>query len=323
MYQIDLTMMPSITDSGKVKQIANKWTHGGWTASANILVIMLNGECCFTIPDENRSVSVKSGHVMLIPKGKYYQGMCEVDCEFYFFHFQNPVSIVSQQESCSRLAGAYVYTEKHNPNHYFRHIPTLFDQIYLHEVTDITAIQKKIVSLIAECDNEVIKKDVNRMIRLSALFVRILTLISEAAVEQLNMPIPSQEYPSTLTRILDYISANYTRKITLEFLSNHFLLSKQYIGRLFRTYMGTTVTHYINDHKLLHAPELLCQTVLNVSEIASYLGFSNVHYFSRLFKAKYSVCPSEFKPTERVKFGSNLIPQNTGNTGGTPPKENS
>lgn len=43
-----------------------------------------------------------------------------------------------------------------------------------------------------------------------------------------------------------------------------------------------------------HAAEMLKLSALNVSEIAEYLGYSNVYYFSRLFKKYYFVSPSKF-----------------------------
>lgn len=310
MYKIDMTKMPYTTDSGKVKQTPQKWTHQGWRAPANILVIMLSGECTFIMPEENRSVRVHAGQSLLILQNVFYRGTCQTDCEYYFFHFYNPVTSENPQTVRKQLDEAYQYTEQHNPNHYFRHIPTLFDQVYLYEVTGIMPVQKKINSLLAECDNEVRKKDINRMIRISTLLARILTLISEAAMNTFPASVNSAEYPASLNRILEYIDENYTQKITLEMLADMFLLSKQHIGRLFRTYLNTTVTHYVNDLKLSHAPELLCQTVLNINEIAQYLGYSNTNYFSRLFKDKYSVCPSEFKPTQRVKYGSNISSYN-------------
>lgn len=305
MYQIDLTKMPYTTDSGKVKQSPNKWTHQGWNAPANILVIMLSGECTFLLPEEDRQVCVQTGQSMLIQQNVFYQGICLTECEYYFFHFYNPVTFVTQSEVYRQWKEAYQYTATHDPNLYFRHIPTLFDQVYLYEVTDLSSVQNEIYSLLAECDHEVQETDPNRMIRLSTLLARILTLISETAMQAFPVSTNIPEFPTSLRRILEYIDKNYTQKITLASLSDTFLLSKQHISRLFRVYLGTTAIHYINEQKLSHAPELLCQTVLNVNEIAQYLGFSSTHYFSRLFKQKYSVCPSAFKPMQRVKYGSN------------------
>ena len=113
----------------------------------------------------------------------------------------------------------------------------------------------------------------------------------ECSVDELY---DAPEYPASFNRILAYVRENYTEKLTLEGLSTRFGMSKQHIIRMFRRCLGTTATGYINDLKLSHAPELLCHSTLNVSEIAAYLGFTSAGYFTRLFRKKYSVSPTAY-----------------------------
>lgn len=51
---------------------------------------------------------------------------------------------------------------------------------------------------------------------------------------------------------------------------------------------------YFNQLKLEAAVELMCNTALSYSEIAARLGFSSPAYFSRLFKKKMGLSPSEY-----------------------------
>ena len=101
-------------------------------------------------------------------------------------------------------------------------------------------------------------------------------------------------YPAILTKILLYIQIHYTEPLTLTSLAVRFGVSKSYVARLFRTCLSTTVSAYIHSVKMQHAAEMLKLSALNVSEIAEYLGYSNVYYFSRLFKKYYFVSPSKF-----------------------------
>lgn len=55
-----------------------------------------------------------------------------------------------------------------------------------------------------------------------------------------------------------------------------------------------TVTEYINNEKLYYACELIRNTSMNISEIADYLGYSDVFYFSKLFKKKFGISPSRY-----------------------------
>lgn len=296
MYRIDLMQTPYTTDSGRVKQSPGSWTHRGWNAPANILVIMLAGSCEFTFPEEGRVIAPSAGQAVLIPRGVFYRGSCRQACEYYFFHFYSPVEALEEETARSSYAAAFARAQEADPHRYFRHIPTVFDQMYMYEVTDVSAVMGKLVALLAECDAEVHKDDMNRMIRLAMVLGRIVTTVCEAAMGRMER----RAYPPSLERILTYLYENYTEPITLQSLSQRFGLSKQYIIRLFRRHLGTTVTRFINDLKLSHAPELLCQSALNISQIADHLGFSSAHYFSRLFREKYSVSPSRFQPEQRI-----------------------
>lgn len=290
MLRIKMEPMPTSSYSGRVKQIPGRWTHSGVKQTWDILVIMLSGECDFSFPDLGVVRHMKKNEATIIRAENYYKGSCERECEYYFFHIPALTEYVSESDAIKaiRRADDFMNSVQHNC---YIHAPSVSDCLFMDEITDVSNIMKKLTSLFAKCDIELSKRDVNRMLRLDICLCEILSLISEESMRRLTT---SSTYPSALDRILTYINEHYTQPMTLESLSDHFGLSKQYMIRLFRTHLGTTVTHFINDLKLSHAPELLTGTTLNVNEIAAYLGFSSAGYFSRLFKAKYSVSPTKF-----------------------------
>ena len=46
--------------------------------------------------------------------------------------------------------------------------------------------------------------------------------------------------------------------------------------------------------KIDAAKFMICDTSLNFTQISEKLGFTTVHYFSKLFKDKVGVSPSEY-----------------------------
>ena len=75
-------------------------------------------------------------------------------------------------------------------------------------------------------------------------------------------------------------------------ICTYFNLSRSYLARLFKQYLQMTPTAYINNEKMHYAGELLQNTDMNISEIAEYLGYCDVFYFSRLYKRTFGVPPS-------------------------------
>ncbi len=95
--------------------------------------------------------------------------------------------------------------------------------------------------------------------------------------------------------ILDYISENYMRPITIDELADSVNLSKHYFMRFFKKYMGMTCIEYINDYRLNIATNLLLTTRMQITEVAASIGIANLSYFNRIFKKKYNMTPKEYR----------------------------
>ena len=74
-----------------------------------------------------------------------------------------------------------------------------------------------------------------------------------------------------------------------------FHLSSRYFSDLIKEHTGRTTQQHIHDKLIEKAKEMLASTTLSVSEIAYQLGFQHSQSFSKLFKAKTSQSPLEFR----------------------------
>lgn len=68
-----------------------------------------------------------------------------------------------------------------------------------------------------------------------------------------------------------------------------------YLSNLFSEVEGTTIEQYYIHQKIEKAKELLVYGELNLSEIASTLGYSSVAHLSNQFKKVTGLTPSHFK----------------------------
>lgn len=72
-------------------------------------------------------------------------------------------------------------------------------------------------------------------------------------------------------------------------------LSMRRFGELFRTHFETTPNQYISFCKVEYAKKLLSTQPFSVAEIASLCGFSDIYYFSKVFKNAVGSTPTEYR----------------------------
>ena len=112
-----------------------------------------------------------------------------------------------------------------------------------------------------------------------------------------------QEIADTKTHeIYSYINKNYKEKVTLNELCFLFGTNKTTLCSSFKKAYGDTVVGYINRLKIKEAKKLMREKDYNLTEISQLLGFSSVHYFSRLFKKQEKISPSEYIGTIKSRL---------------------
>lgn len=102
-------------------------------------------------------------------------------------------------------------------------------------------------------------------------------------------------------RLRDYIEKHFDEEITLDDLVNEAHFNKTYFVKRFKDFWEIPPMKYVNNVRLRKADELLLNTDRSVMEIAKQTGFGSIHYFSRKFKEKYGVAPSEYRAQRKKK----------------------
>lgn len=125
---------------------------------------------------------------------------------------------------------------------------------------------------------------------------RLDLLASELAEERsLLRPGANLNFQSNLLQqILAYMDEKVAEPITIEQICHKFFLSRTSLQALFKLYLHNSPKSYLLSIKLQKSKELIRENQYTISEIADMLGFSSIHYFSRLFKKYFDVSPSEY-----------------------------
>jgi len=95
--------------------------------------------------------------------------------------------------------------------------------------------------------------------------------------------------------VKEYIEAHMSEDIALESISDAVGFSKNYLCKLFKKEMDTTIVTYITQARMETAKKLLKQTLLNISEIAVRVGYQDPKYFSRQFNRFVGITPKEYR----------------------------
>ncbi len=85
------------------------------------------------------------------------------------------------------------------------------------------------------------------------------------------------------------------QRVSVEQFCKEMNYSKAYLSRIFLNECGCTIHDYITDRKVREAKKLIREHIYNFTQISDMLCFSNPFYFSRVFKKKTGMSPSEYK----------------------------
>ncbi|SFI79123.1 AraC-type DNA-binding protein [Paenibacillus sp. UNC496MF] len=100
---------------------------------------------------------------------------------------------------------------------------------------------------------------------------------------------------SDLERAVRYLAERLGESVGLPELAAHAGLSKQHLIYLFNQETGFPPIEYFLRMKMQKAGQLLSLTGLTVKEIAAAVGIPDPYYFSRLFKKRMGVPPTEYR----------------------------
>jgi AraC-like DNA-binding protein len=82
---------------------------------------------------------------------------------------------------------------------------------------------------------------------------------------------------------------------TVQLIAQELNVSPNYLSRLLRTLAGQSTQQFIHDKVIEKAKEMLSTTSLSISEIAYRLGFEHPQSFTKMFKSKTTLSPTQFR----------------------------
>jgi signal transduction histidine kinase/ligand-binding sensor domain-containing protein/DNA-binding response OmpR family regulator len=129
------------------------------------------------------------------------------------------------------------------------------------------------------------------------------SILKNAYTKQLKVTPDGVEVESSgekfLSTAINYIEKNLTNpKFSIVDLSEHLGMSRGALYNKIFALTGQPPVEFIRSYKLDRAAFLLLKSDMTVSQIAYEAGFGTPHYFSKSFKNKFDVLPSEYRKME-------------------------
>ena len=206
------------------------------------------------------SVTLSEGDFVIIPPSTPYSYIHNAGAPIYYFwvHFTGSFA--------DKIASRYelkVYPETNG-------IKSSADMIGpIKKFTDVCASEEKF------------KEE-----ELSILFERMLLTLGRRAANKAAIP---------LKRSISHINAFYNTELRIPSLAKMEGLSVSRYNAIFKSTMGMPPTEYIIKTRLSFACELLSTTSLAIKEVAVLVGYSDAHFFSRIFRTNIGVSPLEYR----------------------------
>lgn len=130
----------------------------------------------------------------------------------------------------------------------------------------------------------------------------ILSLLTQLMLMQLRRELPeavNSGEGAIILKAQQYIAAHRRELLSVPVAAQRADVSASYLTALFRKQLGISPGEYIRRVKLEESRQMIREGNLNFTEIASALEYSTVHHFSRQFKEKFGVTPTEYAKSVR------------------------
>ncbi|MCM1190164.1 MAG: AraC family transcriptional regulator [bacterium] len=226
---------------------------------------------------EDGIVSVQEGDLIVINPGEKHQALACPEAELPATEFFVGVTDV-------RIAGLRENT-----------LPVKGGGHVLHTAGELRQRLFKICASM-EAENAVCRQ--GRYFMLKAYLMQMILLIVREQCEPVQRPkgysFESVNKKYVVEQIVSYFEDHYSEKISLDQIAENMYLSPFYISKIFKSETGDAPIRHLINIRLEKARETLENGWEgSIQEVAASVGYDDAYHFSKLFKKRYGISPSQ------------------------------
>ena len=164
-----------------------------------------------------------------------------------------------------------------------------FNQYHFANDNEVSELINKIIRI---CSSGDAMKNVFADLNLKELLIRLL---QSQYLQQVSLERKDNNNKSRQHFVLHYIHEHLSEKIGVDVLSRKAYLSRNIFFKWFKEQFGITPLEYINKERVKMAKQLLSNAYANIQTVSSQCGFSDVNYFTRVFKKIEGITPGAYQ----------------------------
>ena len=158
-------------------------------------------------------------------------------------------------------------------------------------------LHQDIISLYRDLNAEWLLRDPGYIMKVRAICLMVLQRYFQLIIYKNG----TSTLDKRIKRVLRYIIDHYYEPLTVQNMADLVGLSPVYFGNFFQHETGMSFRQYLTSIRLNHAEDMLNSGEYNVNEVSDACGFSDIFYFSKVFKESRGVPPSQVIRSGRQK----------------------
>lgn len=268
----ELSILETLVPSAQVAQ----------SYSDLVLTNMLRGKKVMHLRDQ-QEFNYLPGHTMVVPPH------LKMMIDFPEASDDNPTQCVALAIDRLQVIDTVNYLNEFYPKAEAQKWNFSFHQYYFYNNEEITTLIYKLVRIgFGTAQN----KDILADFAVKELLLRLMQLQS---LHETEGQVAALTTSSRFAHTLHYIKQHLAEKISVDELSAQAYMSKPNFYRAFKQEFGLSPIDYIIKERMRLAKRCLKNPALSITEICFKAGFSNLAYFTRMFRQLEGLTPTEYR----------------------------
>ena len=270
----------------QINMLWSGWWDPGYVERSRYLydhefVVFTSGKSQVVVGEQ--SFTCAKGDVLIIPPNvRHWTRALDEKVERYCIHFD-------WLQGLPLVTPSYIFesTKKYNPSKCKPAPKWLKVKMPFHVKSILLQRLLPLLHPLMECDRRLPESSLKQ----KGLFLQLLSEVLSG-----NNPVHSSVHGGKSLRLVQSlkqrIENDYRQDLTMNAIAKEFKITPVHMARAFRMLVGVSPLEYVHRFRLEEAYRLLSTSSMNVSEVATEVGFDDANYFSRLFRKKMGMSPS-------------------------------